>query len=81
MKDLMFYKVLKKNKFLVLKRVKNGPREKIMGPGTSMRSKEYKKVGLVGNVAIKKNSIFYQSEKKHKFRGNFFWPKFILQTK
>jgi hypothetical protein len=39
----------------VLKRVKNGQREKIMGPGTSMGSKEYKKVGLVGNVAIKKS--------------------------
>ena len=43
----------------MLKRVKNGQREKIMGPGTSMGSKEYKKVGLVGNVAIKKSLIFY----------------------
>ena len=43
----------------MLKRVKNGPREKIMGPGTSMGSKEYKKVGLVGNVAIKKSLIIY----------------------
>ena len=65
----------------MLKRVKNGQREKIMGPGTSMGSKEYKKVGLVGNVAIKKSLIFYQQEKNHKFRGNFFWPKLILQTK
>ena len=65
----------------MLKRVKNGPREKIMGPGTSMGSKEYKKVGLVGNVAIKKSLIFYQQEKNHKFRGQFFWPKFIPQTK
>ena len=48
----------------MLKRAKNGPREKIMGPGTSMGSKEYKKVGLVGNVAIKKSLIFYQPEKK-----------------
>ena len=52
-----------------------------MGPGTSMGSKEYKKVGLVGNEAIKKSLIFYQQEKNHKFRGHFFWPKFILQTK
>ena len=61
----------------MLKRVKNGQREKIMGPGTSMGSKEYKKVGLVG----KKVRFFYQQEKNHKFRGHFFWPKFILQTK
>lgn len=52
-----------------------------MGPGTSMGSKEYKKVGLVGNVAIKKSLIFYQQEKNHKFRGHFFWQKYILQTK
>ena len=74
----------KKTKFPVLKRAKNDPREKtktIMGPGTSMGSKEYKKVGLVGNVAIKKSLIFYQQEKNHKFRGHFFWQKYILQTK
>ena len=65
----------------MLKRVKNGPREKIMGPGTSMGSKEYKKVGLIGNEAIKKSLFFHQQEKNHKFRGHFFWPKFILQTK
>ena len=63
--------------FLVLKGLKNGQREKIMGPGTSMGSKEYKKVGLVG----KKVCFLYQQEKNHKFRGHFFWPKFILQTK
>ena len=59
----------------MLKRVKNGPREKIMGPGTSMGSKEYKKVGFIGNVAIKKSLIFYQPEKNHKFRGHFFLAK------
>ena len=52
-------------KFLVLKRVENGPRKKIMGPGTSMGSKEYEKVGFVGNVAIKKSLILYQQEKNH----------------
>ena len=52
-----------------------------MGPGTSMGSKEYKKVGLVGNVAIKKSLIFYQQEKITSFEVIFFWPKFILQTK
>ena len=46
-----------------------------MGPGTSIGSKEYKKVGLVGNVAIKKSLIFYQQEKNHKFRGHFFLAK------
>ena len=44
-----------------------------MGPWTSIDNEEYKKVGLVGNVAIKKSLIFYQQEKNHKFRGHFFW--------
>ena len=59
----------------MLKRVKNGQREKIMGPGTSMGSKEYKKVGLVGNVAIKKSLIFYQQEKKSQVSRSFFLAK------
>ena len=42
-----------------------------MGPWTSIDNEEYKKVGLVGNVAIKKSLIFYQQEKNHKFRGHF----------
>ena len=65
----------------MLKRVKNGQREKIMGPGTSMGSKEYKIVGLVGNVAIKKSLIVHQKQKYPKFEGIFWGQKLDLQPK
>ena len=45
-----------------------------MGPGTSMGCKEYKKVGLVGNVAIKNSLIFFINKKK-KVSRSFFLAK------
>ena len=59
----------------MLKRVKNGQREKIMGPGTSMGSKEYKKVGLVGNVAMEKKFDFLSTRKKSQVSRSFFLAK------
>ena len=46
-----------------------------MGPWTSIDNEEYKKVGLVGNVAIKKSLIFYQQEKKSQVSRSFFLAK------
>ena len=46
-----------------------------------MGSKEYKKVGLVGNEAIKKSLFFYQQEKKSQVSRSFFLAKIYPANK